>query len=71
MQKVSHLFLQEIGYKKANGSQLLNRLILAKQIELCNKATKEDDGNSITELNIKLLMAMLIDQKLEYNKLYS
>ena len=38
MQKVSLLFLQETGYKRANGSQLLNKLILAKQIELCNKA---------------------------------
>ncbi len=30
MQKVSLLFLQEIGYKKANGSQMMNKLMLAK-----------------------------------------
>jgi hypothetical protein len=38
MQKGFLLFLQESGYKKANGSQLLNKLILAKYIKLCNKA---------------------------------
>jgi len=27
------------------------------------------DGNSIFELNIKLLMAMLLDQKIQYDKL--
>ncbi len=30
MQEGFLLFLQETGYKKANGSQLLNKLILAK-----------------------------------------
>ncbi len=30
----------------------------------------KDNENSIFELKINLLMAMLIDQKLEYNKLY-
>jgi len=28
----------------------------------------KDDENSITELNIKLLMTMLLNQKISYNK---
>ena len=31
IQKLSRLFLQEAGYKKVNGSQLLNKPILAKK----------------------------------------
>jgi hypothetical protein len=38
MQKGVLLFLQEIGYKKANdGSQLLNKMILAKSVSHATK----------------------------------
>ena len=40
---ISPLLTKETGYKKASGSQMMNKLMLAKQIELYNKADKYYD----------------------------
>ena len=47
--------------------QLLLQTISKCYLKYQNSIIK-DDENSIMELNIKLLMAMLLDQKVEYNK---
>jgi len=44
--------------------QVINESYLKYQ----NSITKDDDGNSIYELIIKLLMAMLISQNLDHYK---
>jgi hypothetical protein len=49
--------------------QLLLQVINKSYFKYRDSITKEYDGNSITELNIKMLMAMLIDQTSHYDKL--
>jgi hypothetical protein len=65
---ISHLdeFIKNISEEKDN--QLLLQTISKCYLKY-QDSIKNGNGNSIFELNIKLLMAMLIDQKLEYNKL--
>jgi len=63
---VDHLdeFIKSIRDKD---KQILMQTISKCYLKYQNSIIK-DDENSIMELNIKLLMAMLLDQKVEYNK---
>ena len=51
-----------------NDIQVLLRVINKSYLKYHNSITNEVDGNSIYELIIKLLMAILIDQNLDHYK---
>jgi hypothetical protein len=59
-------FIKNISEEK--DKQLLLQIISKSYLKYQDSIIK-GDGNSIWELNIKLLMAMLIGQKTQYNKL--
>jgi len=55
-----------------NMSEEKDKQLLLQTISKCYikyQGSIKNNGDSIFELNIKLLMAMLIDQKLQYDKL--
>jgi hypothetical protein len=64
---ISHLdeFIKSLPEKD---KQILLQVISKCYLKYQDSITK-DAGNSIFEINIKLLMAMLIDQNPQYNKL--
>ena len=49
--------------------QILLQVINKSYLKYQNSITKEDEGNSIYELIIKLFIAILIDQNLDHYKL--
>ena len=51
-----------------NDKQILLQVINKSYLKYRGSITKEDDGNSIYELIIKLFMEMRISEKLEQNK---
>jgi len=52
-----------------NDKQILLQIINKSYLKYQNSITKEDEGNSIYELIIKLFIAILIDQNLDHYKL--
>ena len=52
-----------------NDKQILLQVINKSYLKYQNSITKEDEGNSIYELIIKLFIAILIDQNLDHYKL--
>ena len=65
---VDHLdeFIKSLPEEK--DKQILLQVINKSYLKYQNSITNEDDGNSIYELIIKLLMAILIDQNLDHYK---
>ena len=62
---ISHLY-EFIKSLPEKDKQILFQVIRKSYLKYQDSIIK-GDGNSIFELNVKLLMAMLIDQKLEHN----
>ena len=64
---ISHLnaFIESLPEKD---KQVLLQVTNKSYLKYRGSITKEDDGNSIYELIIKLFMAMRISEKLEQNK---